>query len=256
MAIAIDLSGKVALITGSSQGLGEAIARKFHQAGCTVILNHPGTEIDTTHHDCEMIARDLNAIRPGSAWIEPANVADADLVQQMMRHAANQFGTIDYLINNAGILRDRSIGKMGLDEWNSVLNVNLTGVFHCCKFGLEAIRNGGAIVNMGSLAAYVGFFGQANYAAAKAGVHALTKVLSRECARRSIRVNAVAPGVIETPMADQIAKNVRDEMIKVIPWGRFATPEEVANAVLFLASDLASYITGQTLEVNGGWHST
>jgi 3-oxoacyl-[acyl-carrier protein] reductase len=131
--------------------------------------------------------------------------------------------------------------------------VNLSGVFYCCKFGLEVLRDGGAIVNMGSLAAILGFYGQANYAAAKAGVLALTRVLSRECARRSIRVNALAPGVIDTPMAATIPENVRAEMLKSVPLARFGTPGEVAATALFLCSPLASYITGQTIEVNGGW---
>ena len=130
-----------------------------------------------------------------------ADVSDPAAVRAMMASIRNLWGGIDFLINNAGIVRDRSVAKMTPDEWQGVLDVNLSGVFYCCKFGLEVMRDGGAIVNMGSLAADAGFHGQANYAAAKAGVHALTRVLSRECARRSIRVNAVAPGLIDTPMA-------------------------------------------------------
>lgn len=256
MPIQIDLSKKIALVTGSSQGLGEAIARRLHEAGADVILNHPGTTSDQTHADCEKIAESLNALRPRSVSIEPANVADADAVKTMMGRIAARLGHIDLLVNNAGILRDKSIAKMSIDEWNAVIDVNLSGVFYCCKFGLEIMKNEGAIVNMGSLATYLGFHGQSNYAAAKAGVHGLTKVLSRECARRGIRVNAVAPGVVETPMAQQISENVRTEMMKMIPWGRFAQPREIADAVLFLLSDLSGYITGQALEVNGGWHAT
>ena len=142
---------------------------------------------------------------------------------------------------------------MSLDEWKSVLDVNLSGVFYCCKFGLEIMRDGGAIVSMGSIAAIMGFYGQSNYAAAKAGVISMMRVLSRECARRSIRVNAVAPGVVETSMAATIPKEVREEMCKQIPLKRFGEPHEVANVVLFLCSPLASYMTGQTIEVNGGW---
>ena len=142
---------------------------------------------------------------------------------------------------------------MSLEEWDAVLDVNLSGVFYCCKYALNVLRDEGAIVSFGSIAAIQGFFGQANYAAAKAGVQAMMRVLSREAARRNIRVNAVAPGVIDTSMAATIPANVREEMMKNVPLGRFGTTEEVAHVVLFLCSPLASYITGQTIEINGGW---
>jgi 3-oxoacyl-[acyl-carrier protein] reductase len=160
---------------------------------------------------------------------------------------------IDFLINNAAILRDRTVAKMSLDEWKAVLDVNLSGVFHSCKFGLEVMRDGGAIVSMGSIAAILGFYGQANYAATKSGVQALMRVISREAARRGIRANTIAPGVIETSMAATIPENVRAEMLKNVPLGRFGSTEDIANAALFLCSPLAAYVTGQTLEVNGGW---
>jgi 3-oxoacyl-[acyl-carrier protein] reductase len=171
----------------------------------------------------------------------------------MMAEARQRFGGIDFLINNAAIIRDRTISKMSLDEWKTVLDVNLTGVFHCCKFGLEIMRDGGAVVSLGSIAAIQGFFGQANYAAAKAGVQAMMRVLSREAARRNIRANAIAPGVVDTAMAATIPESVRAEMLKNIPLARFATTGEIANVALFLCSPLASYISGQTIEVNGGW---
>jgi 3-oxoacyl-[acyl-carrier protein] reductase len=142
---------------------------------------------------------------------------------------------------------------MSLDEWKAVIDVNLSGVFHCCKFGLEVMRDGGAIVSMGSIAAILGFYGQANYAATKSGVQALMRVISREAARRGIRANTIAPGVIETSMAATIPENVRAEMLKNVPLGRFGSTEDIANAALFLCSPLAAYVTGQTLEVNGGW---
>jgi 3-oxoacyl-[acyl-carrier protein] reductase len=247
MSISISLAGKTALITGASQGIGAAIARTLHTAGATVVLNHPG--IGTTESDTAALVTSLNAARPNSASSQVADMAKADQVQAMMQRV----GVLDILVNNAGILRDRSVAKMSLDEWQSVIDVNLTGVFHGCKFGLEVMRDGGAIVNLGSLAATACFFGQANYASAKAGVHALTRVLAKEAARRKIRVNAVAPGVVDTPMMQRVSEEVRAGMIKSVPLGRFALPEEIANAVLFLASDLASYVSGAILEVNGAW---
>jgi 3-oxoacyl-[acyl-carrier protein] reductase len=251
MSISIDFAGKTTLVTGASQGIGAEMARTFHRAGSRVILNHP--DLGTSRADADALCATLNMARAESAMVVAANVAKPDKVKAMMAAAAEHWGGIDYLINNAGILRDRTTAKMTIEEWQSVLDVNLSGVFYCCKFGLEVLRDGGAIVNMGSLAAILGFYGQANYAAAKAGVQALTRVLSRECARRSIRVNALAPGVIDTPMAATIPENVRAEMLKLVPLARFGTPGEVAATALFLCSPLASYITGQTIEVNGGW---
>jgi 3-oxoacyl-[acyl-carrier protein] reductase len=250
MSVSIDLTGRIALITGASRGIGAAIACRLHEAGAGVILNHPG---EATRAEAEAVADRLNAVRPDSAAVHAADVSDADAVRAMMQSIAAARGGLDILVNNAGILRDRTVAKMSLEEWQSVLDVNLSGVFHGCKFGLEILREEGAIVNIGSLSARAGFHGQANYAAAKAGVQALTRVLSRECARRKIRVNAVAPGVIETGMAELIAPDVRVHMIQQIPYRRFGTPEEVADSVLFLCSPLAGYITGHVLEVDGGW---
>lgn len=247
MSISIDLSEKTVLITGASQGIGAEMARTFHQAGATVCLNHPGLENTTA--DAEKIATELNADRPGSAKVCAADVSDPGAVEQMMQ----EIGSIDFLINNAGILRDRTVSKMSIDEWRQVIDVNLSGVFNTCKFGLEVMHDGGAIVNLGSISAIEGFFGQANYAAAKGGVLSLTKVLSRECARREIRVNAIAPGVIDTAMSETIPETALQEMLKRIPLNRMGRPGEVAHVALFLCSPLASYLTGQTIEVNGGW---
>ena len=251
MKITINLNGKVALVTGASQGIGAQVARTFHAAGANVVLNHPG--IGNTGDDAQKIADELNALRTGSADVIAADVSKAEQVQAMMREIQTRHGGLDFLINNAAILRDRTIAKMSLDEWDAVLGVNLSGVFHCCKFGMEIMRDHGAVVSFGSIAAIQGFFGQANYASAKAGVQAMMRVLSREAARKNIRANAIAPGVIETSMAATIPKNVRAEMLKNIPLGRFGTTQEVANVVLFLCSPLASYVTGQTIEINGGW---
>jgi len=251
MAVAIDLTGKVALVTGASQGIGARIARTLHAAGAAVVLNHPG--LPATTSDAERLAAEFNAQRPGSADTLAADVADAEAVRGMMQLTQARRGGLDFLINNAAILRDRTLARMSLEEWHAVVDVNLTGVFHCCKFGLEVMRDGGAIVSLGSIAAIHGFFGQANYAAAKAGVQAMMRVLAREAARRGIRANAIAPGVIDTAMAATIPEAARAEMLKQIPLSRLGTPEEVANVALFLCSPLASYVSGQTIEVNGGW---
>ncbi|HEY1082818.1 MAG TPA: SDR family oxidoreductase [Prosthecobacter sp.] len=249
--VSIDLSTKTALITGASQGIGEQIARTFHQAGATVVINHLGTE--GTRADAEKLAAELNAQRADSALVLAADVSNPEAVQQLMGEIRSRLGGLDFLVNNAAIIKDRTVAKMSLDEWDAVIDVNLSGVFYCCKYALEIMRDNGAIVSFGSIAAIQGFYGQANYASAKAGVQAMMRVLSREGGRRGIRANAVAPGVIETSMAATIPEAVRAEMLKNVPLGRFGVTEEVANAVLFLCSPLASYITGQTLEINGGW---
>lgn len=249
--IPIDLSGKVALITGASQGIGAQIARTFHRAGATVVLNHPG--LDNTAADAQALADELNVHRTDSAVVIAADVSKPDQMQAMMGQVQAQCGGLDFLVNNAAIIKDRTIARMSLEEWDAVIDVNLSGVFYGCKYALEIMREGGAIVSFGSIAAIQGFFGQANYASAKAGVQAMMRVLSREAAKRNIRANAIAPGVIDTSMAATIPEAVRAEMLKNVPLARFGTTEEVANVVLFLCSPLASYVTGQTLEINGGW---
>jgi 3-oxoacyl-[acyl-carrier protein] reductase len=183
----------------------------------------------------------------------PADVRRPDELDSMVDSAVKTFGGLDIFVNNAGILRDRSFKKMSHQEWSDVIDTNLTGVYNGCKAALNALADGGTIVNVASLSAVTGFFGQANYASAKAGVITLTKVLSRELARQNIRVNAIAPGVIDTEMGKSIPEENRKAMLTNVPLGRFGEPQEVAEVILFLCSDLASYVTGQTIHVNGGW---
>ena len=253
MATVIDLSGSTALVTGSNQGIGAAIARVLHSSGARVVINHPDSPDGKTRQDALALVDLLNRDRAGSAIAQAADVSDAAAVQAMMERVRLEWGGLDILVNNAGILRDRSIAKMTLEEWQAVIDVNLSGVFHCCKYGLEIMRDGGAIVCVGSLSAKLGAHGQSNYAAAKAGVQALVRVLARECAKRKIRVNAVAPGAIDTAMMASVAEKAREHLSSAIALGRMGQPEEVAAAVLFLCSSLASYVTGHVLEVDGGF---
>lgn len=245
-------SGKVALVTGSSRGMGAAILEAFAQAGATCIVNYFDDPEGHNRRDAEETAGRLRGHQVPVHVIE-ADVRRYESVQALMQRVKETAGGLDILVNNAGILRDRTVKKMTADDWRSVLDTNLDGVFYCSKLGAEILRDGGRIVNISSIAAITGFHGQANYAAAKAGVIALTKVLSKELARRGITVNAVAPGVIQTPMLGGLKAEVLAEYEKQIPVGRVGRPEDVANAVLFFACEESGYITGQTLPITGGW---
>lgn len=245
----IDLTGKTALVTGAGQGLGQATATLLHQAGANVVINYFSDP------------QGLNAAKANetAAKLGPRALAlDADVrkpaqVEAMIGKAIERFGSLDIVVNNAGILRDRTLKKMSSEEWQAVIDTNLTGVFNVCKASVERMADGGRIINLASIAASVGFFGQANYAAAKAGVAAMARVLSRELGRRNITVNAVAPGVVLTEMGKSIPEDVRAEMLKNIPLGRFGEANDIARVILFLSSDLGAYVTGQTIHVNGGW---
>jgi 3-oxoacyl-[acyl-carrier protein] reductase len=171
----------------------------------------------------------------------------------MIGETIERFGTLDILVNNAGINVDSTVKKMASEQWQSVIDTNLTGVFNVCRAAVERLSDGGRIVNISSICGVVGFFGTANYSATKAGVVGLTKVLSRELAKRRITVNAVAPGVTLAGMTWSIPEESRAEMLRLTPLGRFGEPEEIADVILFLCSDLASYVTGQVIHVNGGW---
>ena len=245
----IDLSGQVAVITGGGQGLGLATATTLHQAGAKVVLNF----FDDPDGANRRLATEAAAKLGERALALPADVRDRAAVDAMFDEVARRFRRLDIVINNAAIIRDKTIKKMSEDEWDAVIDTNLTGVWQVCRAAQARMGDGGRIVSMASISGVIGFFGQANYSAAKAGVIALTKVLSKELASRRITVNAVAPGVVLTEMGKTIPEEVRKKMIEQIPLARFAEPSEIASVILFLCSDLASYVTGQTIHVNGGW---
>jgi len=245
--VGIDLSGKTALITGGGRGLGRATAGVLKSAGAAVVINYADLPDSQNRELAEQAADEL----AGTAVA--ADVRDSAAVERMFDDVIARHGRLDIVVNNAAVMRDRSLRNMTDAEWQDVIDTNLTGVFHVCRAAAPRMTDGGRIINMASISGAVGFFGQSNYAAAKAGVVGLTKVLSKELASRGITVNAVAPGVVLTEMGKSIPESVRERMLSEIPLRRFGEPEDIANAILFLASDLASYVNGQTLHVSGGW---
>jgi 3-oxoacyl-[acyl-carrier protein] reductase len=247
--IRYDFAGKVALVTGSSRGIGAATLTAFAKAGAICVLHFWDDPAGENKADAQRLAETLGA----HVHLESADVRDAAQVEAMMGRVKAAFRGLDILVNNAGIIRDRTLKKMTLDEWHAVIQTNLTGVFHCCKYGAEILRDGGRIVSISSIAGILGFHGQTNYAAAKAGVIGITRVLAKELARRKITVNAIAPGVIQTAMLGEVKPDVQAEYLKLIPMGRLGKPEDIANAILFLASEESDYITGHVLPVTGGW---
>ncbi|WP_439121454.1 3-oxoacyl-ACP reductase FabG [Marivita sp.] len=239
-----DLTGKTALITGASGGIGGEIARALHNAGATVGLSGTRTE------PLEALAAELG----DRAHVLPCNLSDPEAVAALPKQAADAMGSVDILVNNAGITRDNLFMRMSDDEWQSVIDVNLTATFKLCKGVLRGMMKSrwGRIVNISSVVGATGNPGQGNYAAAKAGMVGMSKSLAYEVASRGITVNAVAPGFIETAMTDKLTDDQKSTILTQIPSGRMGTPEEIAAAVLYLASAEAAYVTGTTLHVNGG----
>jgi 3-oxoacyl-[acyl-carrier protein] reductase len=250
--VPIDLSGRTAIVTGGGQGLGAAVATALHRAGAAVAITYWPDPAGQNQARADGLAAQLGE----RALVVAGDVRSPEAMSAAVEATVGNFGRLDILVNNAGIVRDRSFKKMSFPEWQQVIDTNLTGVFNACKAAEPRLQEGGRIVNVSSISAALGFFGQANYAAAKAGVTGLTRVLARELARRRITVNAVAPGLVLTEMGLTIPEEERQRMLGNVPLGRFGDPDDIAHAILFLCSGLAGYVTGQTLHVNGGWHPT
>jgi 3-oxoacyl-[acyl-carrier protein] reductase len=236
---------KTALITGGSRGIGLAIAESLAAQGCNIALFASGI-VDDAVKKVEAHGTKVRGYR--------VNVSDFGAVKEAVDSITEEFGAIDFLINNAGITRDNLLIKMSSEEWDTVMDVNLKGTFHCAKAVCRGMmkKKFGVIINIASVVGLMGNPGQANYSASKAGVVGLTKTLARELASRNVRVNGIAPGFIETAMTDKLSDKVKEELTAKIPLGILGNPEDVANAVTFLVSPMASYITGSIIQVDGG----
>jgi len=246
----MELAGKTALVTGASRGIGRAVALALAEAGADVIVNYAGSR-----EAAEAVADQIRGSGRRAETFQ-ANVADAAQAEALVKFAFDTFGKLDILVNNAGITRDNLLIRMKEEEWDEVIAVNLKGVYNCLKAAARPMmkQRSGTIINISSVVGVLGNAGQVNYAAAKAGVIGLTKSAARELASRGITVNCVAPGYIATDMTDRLGDDIKEEMLAHIPLGRMGAPEEVAKVVRFLASDAASYMTGQTLHVDGGMY--
>ncbi|CAC9395310.1 3-oxoacyl-[acyl-carrier-protein] reductase [Staphylococcus aureus] len=241
---------KSALVTGASRGIGRSIALQLAEEGYNVAVNYAGSK-----EKAEAVVEEIKAKGVDSFAIQ-ANVADADEVKVMIKEVVSQFGSLDVLVNNAGITRDNLLMRMKEQEWDDVIDTNLKGVFNCIQKATPQMlrQRSGAIINLSSVVGAVGNPGQANYVATKAGVIGLTKSAARELASRGITVNAVAPGFIVSDMTDALSDELKEQMLTQIPLARFGQDTDIANTVAFLASDKAKYITGQTIHVNGGMY--
>ncbi|CDK98699.1 3-oxoacyl-[acyl-carrier-protein] reductase [Magnetospirillum gryphiswaldense MSR-1 v2] len=239
-----DLTGKTALVTGASGGIGGAIAKALHQAGATVAIH------GTRREALDTLAAELGE----RVHVLPANLSKPEEVEQLAKDAEAALGGLDILVNNAGITKDGLVLRMKDEDWDSVINVNLTAAFRLCRAAIKGMmkRRSGRIINITSIVGVTGNPGQVNYCASKAGMIGMTKSLAQEVASRNVTVNAVAPGFIATAMTDELNDEQKARINTQIPAGRMGSADEIAAAVLYLASNEAAYVTGQTLHVNGG----
>jgi 3-oxoacyl-[acyl-carrier protein] reductase len=249
MADSLNFTGKVVLVTGSSRGIGGEMIKAFGKRGAQCVVNYVADAQGQNKTDATNVAKELEA-----PLVIECDVTQSDQVESMMNEIRDKWGGLDILVNNSGIIADRTIKKMSVEEFESVVRVNLTGTFTVTQKAAAILRNAGRIVNLSSVSGQMGLFGQANYSSSKAGIIALTKVSAREFARQKITVNAIAPGFIDVGMSKGMPDEVAQNFIKQIPLGRLGDVNEIVDAALFLASPMASYITGHVLNVNGGFY--
>lgn len=245
----MEFKGQVAVITGGARGIGKTIAEALARKGVNIVI------ADISSEQAQGTAAEIEKLGVKAAGVG-LDVSKSEEVIKVFGEISKDYGKIDILVNNAGITRDGLIMRMKEEDWDAVININLKSVFLCSKEAVKVMakQRYGRIINISSVVAFMGNPGQANYSASKAGMVGLTKTTAKEYASRGITANAVAPGFITTAMTEALPENVKDEMKRAIPLGRFGTPEDVANAVVFLASPEAGYITGQVIHVNGGMY--
>ncbi|MFN3604968.1 MAG: 3-oxoacyl-ACP reductase FabG [Leptonema sp. (in: bacteria)] len=246
--ICINLKDKTAIITGSARGIGKAIAEKLAEAGAKVVVNDINEEL------AKQTAEEISKKYSVDCIAYACDISNEEESEKLIQTCKDNWGKVDILVNNAGITRDTLLLRMNKEQWDQVININLTGTFLCTKAAFKVMMNqrSGVIINISSIAGENGNVGQANYSASKAGVIGFTKTVAVEGAPRGVRCNAVAPGFIQTAMTDAIPEKIKEKMIASIPLKRAGLPEDIANCIVFLVSDLASYITGQIIDVNGG----
>ena len=245
----LDFTGKVILVTGSSRGIGAEIIKTFGKRGAQCVVNYVTDAQGQNKTDATNVAKELK-----EPLVIECDVTQPGQVESMMMEIGDKRGGLDILVNNSGIISDRTIKKMPIQDFETVVRVNLTGTFIVTQKAAAILRNGGRSVNLSSVSGQMGLFGQANYSSSKAAIVALTKVSAREFARQNITVNAIAPGFIDVGMGKGMPEEVTQNFIKQIPLGRFGDVSEIVNAALFLASPMASYVTGHVLNVNGGFY--